>query len=289
MSSIAIIGPGAVGGVIAGWLTQRGAHDLTLCARRPVGELSVELFSAGIVPVQPVVLTDPTQGRPVDWVLVTTKTYDAAGAAAWFPKLVGPATIVAVLQNGVEHRERFAPYLGAEKVLPVMVDIPAERPAPDRTIQRGPGKMIVPAGTAGTRFVELFAGTALAVTTTTDFKSAVWRKLCLNSAGVINALLLKPTGIFRDENIAGLAREIIRECIAVGRAEGAVLEDSLPDTIVAACRQAPPDSINSLHADRAAGRPMEIDARNGAIVRFGRKRGIPTPRNEMAAILLAAT
>ena len=35
------------------------------------------------------------------------------------------------------------------------------------------------------------------------------------------------------------------------------------------------------------GRPMEVDARNGAVVRFGRKHGIATPSNEMAATLLA--
>ena len=287
MATLAIIGPGAVGGVVAGWLTQRGGHELTLCARRAVGELSVELAS-GPVRLRPAVLTDPAQGRPVDWVLVTTKAYDCAGAAAWFPGLVGPHTVVAILQNGVEHRERFAPYLDGAKILPVMVDLPAERPVPGRVVQRGPGKMVVPAGDAGARFVELFTGTALAVTTTTDFTSAVWRKLCLNSIGAINALLLRPTGVFRDEAVGRLALAMARECLLVGRAEGAVLEDDLPETILAASRQAPPDGINSLHADRAAGRPMEIDARNGAIVRFGRKHGIPTPRNEMAAILLAA-
>lgn len=287
MATMAIVGPGAVGGVIAGWLTQRGGHDLVLCARRPVGELALELAS-GPLQLRPAVLTDPAQGRPVNWVFVTTKAYDAAGAAAWFPRLVGPDTVVAILQNGVEHRERFAPYLAAEKILPVMVDIPAERPGPGRIVQRGPGKMVVPAGDAGARFAALFAGTALAVTTTTDFTSAVWRKLCLNSPGALNALLLRPTGLFRDEAIGRLALAMMREGLAVGRAEGAVLEDSLPDTILAAVRQAPPDGVNSLHADRAAGRPMEIDARNGAIVRFGRKHGIPTPCNEMAATLLAA-
>lgn len=287
MSTIALIGPGAVGGVIAGWLTQRGGHELTLCARRKVGELTVELLS-GPVRLKPDMLTDPAQGRPVDWVFVTTKTYDAAGAAAWFPRLVGPDTVVAILQNGVEHRERFAPFLDAAKILPVMVDIPAERPEPGRIIQHGPGKMVVPAGAAGARFVAMFSGTALAVGTTADFTSAIWRKLCLNAPGAINALLLKPTGVFRDETIGRLALAMMREALAVGRAEGAVLEDSLPETLLAAFRSAPPDGINSLHADRAAGRPMEIDARNGAIVRFGRRHGIPTPCNEMAATLLAA-
>jgi 2-dehydropantoate 2-reductase len=53
-------------------------------------------------------------------------------------------------------------------------------------------------------------------------------------------------------------------------------------------RAAPPDSVNSLHADHAAGRQTEIDARNGAIVRLGRKHGIATPCNGMAVALLAA-
>jgi 2-dehydropantoate 2-reductase len=287
MATLALIGPGAVGGVIAATLAQAGAHGLTLCARRPVGELSVGL-STGPVRFSPFVLTDPAHGRPVDWVLVATKAYDCAGAAAWFPGLVGPHTRVAILQNGVEHRERFAPWLAADRILPVMVDIPAERPEPGRIVQRGPGKMIVPAGWDGDEFVQLFAGTALNVSATPDFKSAAWRKLCLNAPGAINALLLKPTGVFREEAVGQMAMTMVRECLAVGRAEGAVLEDDLPESILANGRAAPFDGMNSLHADRAAGRPMEVDARNGAVVRFGRKHGIPTPCNEMAATLLAA-
>ncbi len=287
MATIAIVGPGAVGGVIAGTLERKGRHWLTLCARRPLGEMTVEL-SSGVVKLTSTVLTNPALVRPVDWVLVTTKAYDAAGAAVWFPSLVGPLSHVAILQNGVEHRERFTPYLYETQILPVMVDCPAERPAPGRIIQRGPGRLAVPAGPEGAGFADLFAGTDLEVKQVADFKSAVWRKLCLNSAGVISALLLKPAGVMRDENIGILARELVRECIAVGRAEGAVLEDGLVDTVLESYRQAPPDGVNSLHADRAAGRPMEIEARNGAIVRFGRKHGIPTPCNQMAAILLAA-
>lgn len=287
MPSIALIGPGAVGGVIAASLIQGGGHELVLCARRAMGELSVGLLATE-VKFSPMVLTSPAQGRPVDWVLVATKAYDAAGAAAWFGQLVGPQTRVAILQNGIEHRERFATWLRPEQIVPVMVDIPAERPSPGRILQRGAGKMIVPAGSDGARFIGLFAGTALNVSETPDFKSAVWRKLCLNSVGAINALLLKPTGVFHDEAIGQLALAMARECLLVGRAEGALLEDSLPETILANCRAAPRDAMNSLHADRAAGRAMEVDARNGAIVRFGRKHGIPTPCNEMAATLLAS-
>jgi 2-dehydropantoate 2-reductase len=286
MPTIAIIGPGAIGGVIAASLHRGGGHEISLCARRPLGPLTVDLLGE-VEKFTPTVLTDPAQGRPVDWVLVTTKAYDCAGAAAWFPMLVGPSTRVAVLQNGVEHRKRLRPWLAEAQIVPVMIDLPAERPTPVSISQRGPGKLIVPADADGSRFVALFARTQLSVTTSDDFTSVVWQKLCLNSVGIINALLLKPTGVFGHEDIGALALGIARECMAVARAEGATLPNDLAETILANCRAAPPDSMNSLHADRAAGRPMEIDARNGAILRFGEKHGIPTPLNRMAVTLLA--
>lgn len=272
---------------MAGWLGKTGRHDVILCARRMFSELTVET-PAGVITAHPTVLTDPQQAPPVDWVLVATKAYDAAGAATWLPGLAGQGAPVAILQNGVEHRERFAPYLAVEQILPVMVDCPAERPAPTLIRQRGVAKMIVADDARGREFAALFAGTPVEVALTSDIKSALWRKLCLNTAGAINALLLRPAGVMRDERIAGLAREMIRECIAVGRAEGAVLDDALVEGVIQSQRRAPPDSINSLQADRQAGRPMEVDARNGVIVRLGRKHGIATPYNQMTVTLLEA-
>ena len=83
-------------------------------------------------------------------------------------------------------------------------------------------------------------------------------------------------------------RQLIGECVAVARAEGAKLPDSTVETVMNAYRNAPRDSINSLHGDRLAGRPMEIDARNGVIVRLGAKHGIPTPANQAIVALLTA-
>jgi 2-dehydropantoate 2-reductase len=72
----------------------------------------------------------------------------------------------------------------------------------------------------------------------------------------------------------------------VGRAEGAKLDDSMSQTVLDAYRAQPRDSVNSMLADRMAGRPMEIDTRNGVIVRKGAKHGIKTPLNQMAVALL---
>lgn len=287
MAHISLIGPGAMGGAVAAHLMASGRHEVNLCARRAFSDLIVATPD-GVLSSRPVIETSPADASPADWVLVTTKTYSAAGAAEWLPALTAGGAPVAVLQNGIEHRERFAAFLDTSRLLPVIIDLPAERTEPGRIRQRGPGMMVVEEGDLGRRFAELFTGTALTVTLTDDFRSAAWRKLCLNSAGVLNALLLQPVRVFHDDAVAETARSIIRECMAVGRAEGAVLDDDLPDRIIAGQRAASPDGVNSLQADRAAGRPMELDARNGVIVRLGRKHGIPTPCNQMAVSLLTA-
>ena len=277
-----------MGGVIAAWLDQTRRHQLLLCARRPLAELTVEVEGRELI-ARPAVITDPAQGLPVDWILIATKTYATAGAAAWLPALSGRLAPVAILQNGVEHRERFSPFVSADRIVPVMVDCPAERTTPERIRQRGRAKLVVTDDARGREFAELFAGTEIDVALTADFRSAVWQKLCVNVVGALTAILLKPVTVLRDERLGEVARGLVRECIAVGRAEGAVVDDALVESVLLGYRQAPPDSMNSLHADRAAGRPMEVDARNGAVVRAGRKHGIPTPYNSMVVALLEAT
>ena len=121
-----------------------------------------------------------------------------------------------------------------------------------------------------------------------DFTKAAWWKLCINSVGALNAIALKPAGVLREEALGRIAMELVAECVAVGRAEGAHLDDNLPEQVINMYRAQPADSVNSLLADRMAGRQMEIDARNGAIVRKGEKHGIATPLNRMAVALLQA-
>jgi 2-dehydropantoate 2-reductase len=286
MARIAIVGVGAIGGVTAALLQQAG-HELILCTRRPMSGLTVETPN-GLVKVHASFVTSPSGAFEVDWVIAATKAYDVAGTAKWLDQLCSNGAPVAVLQNGVEHRERFALYVPIEKILPVMVDCPAERHAPDRVRQRGVMHLKVSDNALGRDFVKLFAGTQADATTVPDFLSVVWRKLCFNSAGVLSALVLEPAGVVRGEALGNVALEIIRECAAVARAEGANLEENVADVVLAAQRAAPADSVNSMLADRQAGRPVEIDARNGVIVRLGRKHGIATPANGMAVALMEA-
>ena len=287
MARVAIVGVGAIGGALAGLLEATGAHQLTLCTRRPLSELIVT-SPEGTVTVKARNLTEPGQAEPADWVIVATKTYDAESAARWFPALCRTGAPVAVVQNGVEHRERFAPWVGAERLLPVIIECPVERMADGTVNVRASTVMKVEDAPLGRAFAALFAGAASKVELVDDFTTAAWAKLCLNAVGALNALTRKPASVLWGEAMSGVALEIVAECVAVGRAEGARLDDSMGAQVMARYRSHPPDAVNSLLADRLAGRRMEIDARNGVVVRKGEKHGIPTPLNRMAVALLNA-
>ena len=121
MPNVALIGPGAIGGLVAAWLCQNEENQVTVCARTPVERIELQTPN-GLIDARPAMLTHAEQGEPADWILVATKAYDSDSAADWFPRLLGDDTCVAVLQNGVDHVERFSKYLPAERILPVVVD-----------------------------------------------------------------------------------------------------------------------------------------------------------------------
>jgi 2-dehydropantoate 2-reductase len=285
--TITLIGPGAIGATLAAWLCQDSRNVVTVAARTPFDAIELE-SPYGNLRATPRVITDRAQTKSADWVLAATKTYDSESATQWFENAVGPNTRLAVIQNGVEQVERFANYLDRSRIVPVMIDLPADRLSPGRVKQNGPGKLMVPSGKNGTDFVALFEKTKLDAQVTDDFKTAVWKKLCLNSAGAVCAVLKEPTRIAHHDGVADIMRAIVRECVAVGRAEGAKIEDSMPDDIVARTRKAPRESTNSMLMDRLNNRKMEIDARNGVIVRLGRKHGIEAPMNALMVAMLEA-
>lgn len=279
------MGVGSIGAVIAALLQTTQQHELTLCTRRPLSHLNVET-PKGVVNVNYTNLTAPSEAKPVDWVIVATKTYDAGGAGLWIERLSRKGAPVAIVQNGVEHRERFALYVPGEQIVPVIIDCPAERRVPERVHQRGPAEFFIQADVLGRSFTALLHGSAAQITLTADFLSAAWRKLCINSAGSLNALMGKPAGVFRNDAVGQVALDVVRECAAVGRALGAILDEDLPEKVLAQYRNYPADSMSSLLVDRLAGRQMETDARIGAIVRYGAQHNVPTPLNSLLLALL---
>lgn len=283
--TVAIIGAGAVGGVAAAALAA-GGQDVTLCLRRPLPRLIVEL-NGQVAGVQAKVVTDPALASPVDYVLLATKAQDTAGAASWLDQLVGPDTIVAVLQNGIDHAERVAPLLRQGQVLPAVVYSPAEIIAPGHIRSSGSPRYIVPAGLSGAAFAGLFEGSGLKVEQADDFVTTAWRKFLGNvSVNPITALALCRFGIMRDPEIRDLAKAILTEAVAVGQAAGARIDGSEIEGFLDGFAAHDPNGGSSMLFDRLGGRSMEHEQLTGALVRAAVRFGIEVPFNRAVLALL---
>jgi 2-dehydropantoate 2-reductase len=289
MTSIAIVGPGAIGGTVAAWLGQNPELAITVCARTPLDDIRVEV-PGGVITAKPAVLTDPAEATPVDWVLVATKAYDVEATRPWLDRLVVQGTRVGIIQNGVEQVQLFQHLVPAERLVPVIINLPAVRHAPGRIAQSRQGFIWVPAGENGEDMVALFAHTEIEAVADADFISRAWIKLCGNCGAIVPSLTLRATGPVWSEALEAIVRGLAEECAAVGRAEGATIPQAVIDGVVDNARNSTEGSVaGSLHADRLAGHRMEVDARNGVIVRLGEKHQIPTPMNRVLVTLLAAS
>lgn len=285
---IAVIGGGAIGGLLAAFAHEYG-HDVTLCVRTPIDELTVrtdgEVLHAGVR-----FATKPLEVTPVDWVFLTTKAQDTAGAAEWMTALCGPDTAVAVVQNGVDHADRVAPLLpSSTPVLPTLAFMAVERTAPGRIVHHTANQLHVPEGKTAERLRILLEGSRLDVRPVADFTTAAWRKMFTNlAANPVTALLQQRMHLFRETGMLALAGDILREAAVVARAEGA---DVGEEDVQRALRQhtsVPPDGGTSMLYDRLSGRPLEHEHITGAVVRAAERHGIDVPLNRMLLTLLRA-
>ncbi len=288
MISIAMVGAGAIGGAVAAGLGDAG-QSVTLCVRTPFHKLQRELDENINVYNHPVV-TDPAKASPVDWLLMCTKAHQTEGALPWFERLLGSKTRVAVLQNGVDHLERLRPLVGKRPIVPAIIMLPAAASAPGRVRQGRAGTLTVPDCEHGRAFAELFSDSeAVKVELTDDFLSVAWAKLVHNAAGgAICALTLRENGVVAETFLRELVVALMREVMAVGRAEGAKLSDDLPEVIIAQHANELRDHWTSIAVDRREGRRMEWEARNAVVGRIGRRHDIPTPLNDALTALLEA-
>lgn len=285
MAEIAVVGTGAIGGVCAAHLSAAHA-DLVCCVRRPFDELVLEVDGRSLR-ARPWVETRPDRVDAAGWVLFATKAHQTRGASPWLEALVGPGTRVAVLHNGVEHVERLSPWVDPERVVPVVVACPATALAPGHVVQRRSAQLTVPDGEAGRAFAALFEGSEVGVRVTTDWGTVAWRKLCMNvTSGALAALAGVPLPDIRNPQRAAIAHALARECARVARAEGADLPDAFADEVALGATHARLRGEPSILTDRLHGRPLEFDARNGAVVRIGARHGIPAPVNARAARLM---
>jgi 2-dehydropantoate 2-reductase len=280
---IAVVGAGAIGATFAAAL-ERAGHELVLCARTPVEQITVERDGEPPQALSSPIVITPEGGR-ADWVLLAVKAHQTAGTAPWLAALAGPGTVVVVLQNGVEHRERVEPLAGGAAVLPAIVWVPAEVVAPGRVRQWGPVAVTVPDGREGRALAALLGD---GVTCSADFATVAWHKLAVNAVAGLMVLARRRAGMFARDDVAGLARAYAEEVFAVARAEGAQPPPDAVGELLAYYRDLPPDLGTSILFDAEAGRELEWEARNGVVRRLAARHGIPTPVSDVVVPLLAA-
>lgn len=288
--SVAVVGLGGIGGTAAGLLARSGRQDVIACTRKPLERLTVE-GPDGAFEVPLKALTDPADARPVDWVLLCTKTHETKSAGPWLERLCTKATTVAALQNGIDHVERISPYANGAAIVPVLVYYNGERLAPDRVRYKpmNANELVVPDDEGGRAFAALMSDTPLNVLASADFVTLKWRKLLLNAvANPVTALTMQRFAVFQRPDIQALCVAVLDETVAVARADGARLHDDESQRVMAMLRGFAPHLTTSMHMDRVAGKPFEVEALTGAIVAAGERHGIATPLNGMLLTLLRA-
>ncbi|GKW26913.1 oxidoreductase [Pectobacterium brasiliense] len=285
--TIALLGPGAIGTTIAAVL-----HDVNrtpvLCGRTAHPQLVLRHDEGEIVVPGPVLSNPVAISHPFDLVFVAVKTTQNVDSAGWLNALCDENTVVCALQNGVEQKTQLEPYVNGATVLPSVVWFPAQR-EPDASVWlRAKPRLTLPDVPQAKCVAEALSGTRCAVELSADFLSVAWRKLLQNAVAGLMVLANRRAGMFSRGDVTELALAYLRECLAVARAEGAVLDDGVAQDIVDNFQRAPADLGTSILADRQANRPLEWDIRNGVVQRYGRARGIPTPISDVLVPLLAA-
>lgn len=285
---VAVLGAGGVGGLIAGALARAGT-PVILVARRAsarairAGALTVHSEALGDFSARPQAV-EALRERPSALILATKSVHlsGALGRVLYEPPLVVP------LLNGIEHltvlRERF----GAERVLAAVIRVHSDRPAPGLIVQRGPVVRIdmapaPPAARAGAgELARQLQAAGIRLATGAGEAEVMWGKLArLCPLALATSAYDAPLGPLReDPRRRAELEEAIAEVVAVANAHGAGLDPSVP---AAELRAAHPGLDSSMRRDLAAGRPTELDAIAGAVLRAAAARSLSCPTIERLA------
>jgi 2-dehydropantoate 2-reductase len=298
---ITIFGAGAVGAYFGGRLAETG-QDVAFVARgealRAMRERGLRVASTeGDFVIQPARASDtPAELGPADVVLLGVKAWQVPDAARAMGPLLGPDTFVVPLQNGVEAPAQLAAVLGPERVLGGLCRILAWIAAPGEIRHEGVEPYIGFGELAGglsprvERLQQAFARCrGVTAEALEDVRAELWRKfLFIASVSGLGAVTREPIGVFRarPETRDQLERAM-REVLAVARAHGVALPDDTVEETLAFTDTVPAEGTASMQRDIIAGRPSELEAQSGAVVRLGREKGVATPVHEELYRLLA--
>ena len=115
-----------------------------------------------------------------------------------------------------------------------------------------------------------------------DVRAELWRKfLFIASVSAVGAVARAPIGTLRSRpDTRDQLERAMREVLAVARAHGVALPDDVVAETLAFTDTLPEEGTTSMQRDIVAGRPSELEAQSGAVVRLGREKGVPTPVHE---------
>jgi 2-dehydropantoate 2-reductase len=292
---IAVFGAGGVGGYFGGRLAQagepvvfiaRGAHLQALRARG----LRVESV-AGDFTVSPVVATDdPAAAGTVDAVLVCVKAWQVPEAARALVPMLREDSFVVPLENGVDAADQLAAVVGPARVVGGLCRIVSFVAGPGHIRHAGAVPRVEFGerdGRASPRVAALRAAFArcagVSVETPPDIEKALWEKfLFIAPFSAVAAVTRMPAGGVRSVPATRrLLEEATREVFEVARRGGVALSDDAVARTLAYVDALPEDATASMQRDLLEGRPSELDAQTGTVVRLGRERGVPVPVSEV--------
>jgi 2-dehydropantoate 2-reductase len=296
---IAVVGAGGVGGGFGAALAKAGA-DVTFIAR---GAHLAAMKSAGLkiesprgdthlVPTQ--ATDDPATVGKVDVVLFCVKLWDVESAGAAIRPLVGKATAVIPLQNGIDAADRLAPILGRDAVMGGVAQISASIIQPGVIRQVGTfmrmifGELDGTISQRGKDFLAMCQKAGFDATLSDQILTELWMKFALLATNAsMTAVTRQPIGKLReDPDVRAIFLSAIQEVIEVGRAKNIALPADALSKVLDFIGHAPPAMKASMALDLERGNRLELPWLSGKVVELGRELGISTPTHSMLYALL---
>jgi len=289
----AILGSGAVGGYYGAKLAKAG-HDVTFVARgahldaiRARG-LEIKSPALGDFTVHARAEQDTSRVGPVDVVLFAVKAYDNASALPLLAPMLGEGTVVLTVQNGVDSAADVASAAGEARTLGGTTYIATALEAPGLIVQTGTHRRIVfgeafgdlPRMTDRVQAIhEAFRGADIQSFAVEDGRVPVWEKFVFLAAlaGFTGAARLPIGPVWSDPFTKAQFLAGCREIEAVARAEGVPVAADVVERIVPYVEGIPGTMRSSLLIDLQAGKRIEVEALQGAVVRRAAKLGVPAP------------
>jgi 2-dehydropantoate 2-reductase len=300
MSSVLVVGGGAMGCLFAAELAEAGNKVTVLDSAAPVvaaiGERGVQLVRDGKTMAVPSVtaVTDPAETGQVDVAFVFVKAQHTGAVAEQAAAYLSSETTIASLQNGWGNADVLAGTVPADQLVCGITYNSCTVLEPGRVAHTGRGPTFVgpyrPGGevSRARAVAELMAGAGFEVTATPDVHVEIWKKLVLNAATLPVAALtgLRTGPLGHHAEAMSVVDTLTAEAVAVARGRG--LDVSLDERIsrIHSALAGGGDGKASMLQDAEGRRKTEVEVVNGAVVRAGAELGIQTPFNEAMVALI---